>query len=607
MKFILILSFIVFNLFALEKTATYSDFKKNSTNQTGFRGDPDACMSKYNEFNSYDSSHKNVMGNATYEGACNDVNPNSDKLKILSIDLETAYSGDPACTAVDKKNDGTYAYQLYFITHENVHCSYECNNKNTPPDDSGDYVFDEDTCTWSKPCTDSVPDGWLAYPMSDGSCVPYDNLSLSDKEKFSQGGAMVCDVCVAPPYDEHTCLSPNILDTSTIPPRCIPASPCSDNEILDANGSCIDASIPSDFPSDKGHQSVQKHDYSQADCIPDTIIKTDTSYFKIIGWDDFSKKCVFASFYCNSGLTFDKLTNQCVLPKDTTDGSSDGLSQELLNSCESGQWAKKWTYDYCGQRVCYIALNVQDYNLQCNRKYLEYDCTSDYRIKYFKQVSCGDRSRDDYDDINMTIGGSDDGIPSNHLADINGSLSQDSLQTNLLNSIDSKISLLLNTNTNKLSSIDDKLGFSNNELSKIAINTSSISSKLDSLGSKLDNIQNSVGTYKGATDDFDISNVSLDSSGLEDSKNYLDNLQENLSYLTDDIISIKDQFTNLDTLLRGDQPQLLIPNGSCSDKNLQKFGSYIAPYSSIFSLLTYVSLMILIFKLIFSYLSKGDN
>jgi hypothetical protein len=217
MKFLLILPFIVFNLFALEKTATYSDFKKNSTNQTGFRGDPDACMSKYNEFNSYDSSHKNVTGNATYEGACNDVNPNSDKLKILSIDLETAYSGDPACTAIDKKNDGTYAYVLYFITHENVHCSYECNNKNTPPDDSGDYTFDDETCTWVKPCTENIPDGWIAYPMSDGACVPYEGAV---KERYSTPPGLICDECAAPPYDESTCISPNILDTSVNPPRC---------------------------------------------------------------------------------------------------------------------------------------------------------------------------------------------------------------------------------------------------------------------------------------------------------------------------------------------------------------------------------------------------
>jgi hypothetical protein len=501
MKFLLILPFIVFNLFALTKSATYPDFKVNSTNLTGYRGDNAACMSQYNDINSYAPANSNVTANATYEQACNDVNPDASKLKILSINLEKSYTADPACTPVDEKADGTYAYKLYFYTHENVQCTYECNNKNTPPDNSGDYTFDEDTCTWSKPCTDSVPDGWLAYPMSDGSCVSYDNLSLSDKEKFSQGGAMVCDVCVAPPYDEHTCLSPNILDTSTIPPRCIPASPCSDNEILDVNGSCVDASIPSDFPSDKGHQSVQKHDYSQADCIPDTVIKTDTSYFKIIGWDDFSKKCVFASFYCNSGLTFDKLTNQCVSPSDETDGLSDGISQELLDSCQSGKWAKRWTYDYCGQELCYIPLDVQDYNLQCNRKYLEYDCTSDYRIKYFKSVSCGERSQDDYQDVNMSIVGSDDGSPDNHLVDANSTVQN------------SDIASIINSGVSSLHNDLDGLAKTSNEING---NIKSLGGSLNGIDNKLNNISGSLDGISNKLDVLkDTKDLSDDTSSIE--------------------------------------------------------------------------------------------
>jgi len=498
MRFFLILPFIVFNLFALTKTATYSDFKKDSTNQTGFRGDPDACMDKYNEFNAYEPSYKNVTGNATYEGACNDVNPNSDKLKILSINLETSYSGEPACTAVDKKDDGTYAYVLYFITHENVQCAYECNNKNTPPDDSGDYTFDEDTCTWSKPCTDSVPDGWLAYPMSDGSCVPYEG---SLKEIYSSPGALVCDVCYAPPYDEHTCSSPNILDTSVNPPRCIPASPCADNEFMDSNGTCQDASIPSDFPSEKGHQSIRKHSYDKDSCIPGTVIKTDTSYLQIIGWDDFSKKCVFASFYCNSNMSFNRITKQCEDPKDTTDGSGDNLSQELLDACESGQWAKSWTRDYCGQRLCTMGLDVQDYNLQCNHRYLEYDCTSDYRIKYFKMVSCGERSQDDYDDVNMTIGGSDDGSPDNHLVDANTTVQ------NL------DIASIINSGVSSL----------HNDLDGLAKTANEINGNIKSLGGSLNGIDNKLNNINGSLDGIsnkldvlkDTKDLSDDTSSIE--------------------------------------------------------------------------------------------
>jgi hypothetical protein len=221
MKFFLILPFIVFNLFALTKSATYPDFKVNSTNLTGYRGDNAGCMNQYNDINSYAPANSNVTANATYEQACNDVNPDASKLKILSINLEKSYTADPACTPVDEKADGTYAYKLYFYTHENVQCTYECNNKNTPPDNSGDYVFDETSCTWSKPCTDDAPAGWLAYPMSDGSCVPYEG---SLKEKYATPGGMVCNVCYAPPYDEHSCTAPRELDTSVNPPRCVDVS-----------------------------------------------------------------------------------------------------------------------------------------------------------------------------------------------------------------------------------------------------------------------------------------------------------------------------------------------------------------------------------------------
>ena len=38
----------------------------------------------------------------------------------------------------------------------------------------------------------------------------------------------------------------------------------------------------------------------------------------------------------------------------------------------------------------YPPIGLDNYGLKCNNKYVEYDCTTDYRLKKFTQVSCGD-------------------------------------------------------------------------------------------------------------------------------------------------------------------------------------------------------------------------
>ena len=100
--------------------------------------------------------------------------------------------------------------------------------------------------------------------------------------------------------------------------------------------------------------------------------------------------------------------------------------------------------------------------------------------------------------------------------------------------------------------------------------------------------------------------VTADTSGVDKSITYMKNIKDNLNYLTSDVTSIKSQYTDLKSLISGDKTKLQISQGSCSNENINKFASIISPYSAVFALLTYISFMIAIFKMIFAYFSRGE-
>jgi hypothetical protein len=188
------------------------------------------------------------------------------------------------------------------------------------------------------------------------------------------------------------------------------------------------------------------------------------------------------------------------------------------------------------------------------------------------------------------------------------------LTNDKLTSIDSKLATMINSNLNSRNSIDAKLGISNNLLDTVTRNTAATANKLDITNAHLSDIKNTLknineekGTFQNGVNSVDINNIGIDTKPLDDSSDYIDNLKDNVAYLTDDVTSIKTQFTDLKSMLEGDDTVLQLSSGGCSDPNLSKFSSIISPYSAVFALLTYVSFMLAIFKLIFVYLSRGEN
>jgi len=103
-----------------------------------------------------------------------------------------------------------------------------------------------------------------------------------------------------------------------------------------------------------------------------------------------------------------------------------------------------------------------------------------------------------------------------------------------------------------------------------------------------------------------IDDTGIDINGLNDYMDFVDNLDENFRDMTDGVTSIGDDFEKAKDMLSGEQPTLHIENGNCKNEALKKFGVIISPYSSIVSLVTYLLFMISIFKMIFSYVSRGE-
>jgi hypothetical protein len=129
-----------------------------------------------------------------------------------------------------------YKYCNY-LAKKHYSCLFECIE--TPkPANMGIAHFDKDKCEWVPECSDKVPADWLPYPMIGGECKPFAQLTSLEKETFSTPGGLVCSACYAPPYDEHTCLPPKILDYSiSNVPLCV-TPPDTNSTTPSVPGSC---------------------------------------------------------------------------------------------------------------------------------------------------------------------------------------------------------------------------------------------------------------------------------------------------------------------------------------------------------------------------------
>ena len=401
---------------------------------------------------------------------------------------------------------------------------------------------------------------------------------------------------------------------------------CKDNEYLDSNNTCVPLSsaIPSDFPTDTNNSIIVSKiaPYDEPQCVGS--FSNDLAAYTLI-WDSSTQQCKSYVNLCFAGYSFDKKQNKCVKPADSLSSSdfANSTNGDSASQCVGGQFLLNYmaskSLNFCDDscQLQYPAwsppVGYDKYNLLCGHAYYEYRCSSDYRIKQFKEYNCAVPKKVNSIDFNQAT------QPTQNLNEHNSTLSAiDPTQANTatieaLNGIEAilneKINPLLDEQLKATKQGNDLLGSIDGSLKGVSNKLDGLDSDLKDLKGSLDGIANSLnddgGEAVGQSSYVDLSGI--DQSGLDDTGGIMDNLANNLKDLTDGIISIKDGFNNAKSLIDGTQSTVIIPNGSCQDKNLQKFAGYIAPYSGIISLITYVTLMIQIFKMIFAYYARGEN
>jgi len=271
-------------------------------------------------------------------------------------------------------------------------------------------------------------------------------------------------------------------------------------------------------------------------------------------------------FFVIDGLTWNKTKKTCEVPPDSanSDNVTDTLTSDQKGACTSGLWGKSWTYDYCGQGLCYISLDVQDYNLQCGNKYIEYDCTSDYRVKTFKQVSCGDISKSDFKHKDLQVTPTNPVIPSKNDTHIDSNSTTTRIDSNTTVTDNSNIASIINSGfSNVNNSLDGLLNSSNLLNQKTAEGNNklgAISGKLDGISNKLDDIKNAINPQTDS-DNETLLNGFLGASDF-------------ISSTTDSFNNVKSQFNDTKTLIESGftyNP----PTDSCIDPQIDFHGKII--------------------------------
>lgn len=192
-------------------------------------------------------------------------------------------------------------------------------------------------------------------------------------------------------------------------------------------------------------------------------------------------------------------------------------------------------------------------------------------------------------------------------------------QTNALNEIKAQIqtgNVLAAANLGVGDTINSNLNSINNRLAASNLYAHEQNSKLDTTNGLLTDIKdtlNSGGEFTG----FDTSGVNPDSDSILDGvASFFDHLEDDLRELTSDVTSIKTEFYNLLNLVDGSGLPTAINISSDSTacnlsfsfrgstvRPLERLPAILAQYSAVFSLLVYVSVMILNFKFLFRMFS----
>ncbi len=296
------------------------------------------------------------------------------------------------------------------------------------------------------------------------------------------------------PHYKFTIIHFNINKNATCPAgqivsggECVtpPAPTCGESQYLDDNNTCQDLGIPTNFPKegtkdsggDGGIAGIHSRDSDGSDCNPGEEFNSDIAYAQTLGYNPDTGKCFDASYFCNSGLTWDINNKTCIIPPDTKNFNPDKneISPDLANTCTSGQWAKAGYVDFCSNDLCYIGADLASYNLSCGNKYLKYQCTSDYRIIKFMQVSCGEPNKADYDKSNSTL------PPSQDNPDVVPDTSTDSTNSNMATAI-----------SNQTNDLKRSLDAVNNSVKKTNDALNTLHSDLTDTNTKLDKVSASV-------------------------------------------------------------------------------------------------------------------
>ena len=295
------------------------------------------------------------------------------------------------------------------------------------------------------------------------------------------------------PLGQQIDLNSNTCITPTPPPT------CTDSQYLDANNVCQTIVTPSTMPPDAnashGAYTTGYATVPQSACTSSASPDFSTSLgtFHIVGWDYSVNKCIGLGFKCNSGLVYDSITQTCTAPPDTKTIPTTGDPNNPADSCVGNKWGQTWTYNFCNEcqgsvGVWLPPVGLENYGLECNKKYIEYDCVSDYRLKKFTQVSCGNV------------------LPTDKTTN-----TLDNSSLNTTPTIDTNISSLPSPNnttaiTNKIAKQIELQKDLNNKVST-ADNQNKILDSLDKLNGKLDGINTSKltqdGVKKGVKDALD--------------------------------------------------------------------------------------------------------
>ncbi len=440
---------------------------------------------------------------------------------------------------------------------------------------------------------------------------------------------------------------------------------CEDDEYLDINSTCKTktSAYPNEIPitGDTGETSTGTLPITKESCEKKLITINSTGVYAPYAWDYSTNKCLALGFKCKQGRLYDKNSKTCKIPKDDV-----SFPQDEKNKCLGNDWGKRNDWNFCNECIGSVGIwrapaDLGYYGLECNKRYIEYQCKKDYRMKKFKEVSCGDPIPVDSETNELKVSSVEDTVFSDvktknkatvNPNDANSSVNEDltkiervlldqikpilDVSKNKLSSIDIKLSSAnakldtinnnltrtnskLDTVNNTLNSLNNEQSFTNSKLDTVNNNLNSTNSKLDSLNneqsstnSKLDTSNDKLSsideTLKEILEsvgiEMDKDTTSLDNPTEIDSSIY-DNLFENFRDMINGIVGIKDEFQKTKDMLNGDKPVLSIPRGGCNE-NMKRFSSYISPYSSIFALITYVVLMIKIFKMIFNYMARGE-